>query len=91
MFLDRVIHFGKNLGDQGKCRSQKKLKSLIEVPYEVHVKVHVLGSYTEKVKIVDRGYLYSAHESTGSKLQHEPYLYCVACSKTELSISGEIW
>ena len=80
VFLDRVIHFVKNLGDQGKCRSQKKLKSLMEVPYEVHVKVQVLGSYTEKTKIVDRGSLCSAHESTGSKLQHEPYLFSVACS-----------
>ena len=43
MFLDRVIHFGKNLGDQGKCRSQIKLKALIEVPYVVDVKVHVLS------------------------------------------------
>ena len=38
MFQDRVIHFGKNLGDQGKCRSTKKLKSLIEVPYVAHLK-----------------------------------------------------
>ena len=80
MFLDRVIHFGKNLGDQGKCRSPKKLESLIKVPYVVHVKVHVLGSYTEKAKIVERGTLCSVHESTGSKLQHEPYLFSVACS-----------
>ena len=80
MFLDRVIHFGKNLGDQGKCRSQKKLKSLIEVPHVVHVKVHVLGSYTENAKIVDRGSLCSAHESIGSKLQHEPYIFSVVCS-----------
>ena len=46
VFLDRVIHFGKNVGDQGKCRSQKKLRSVIEVPYVVHVKEHVLGSLT---------------------------------------------
>ena len=80
MFLDRVIHFGKNLGDQGKCRSQKKLKSLIELHYVVHVKVLVLGSYSERAKIVDRGSLCSAHESTGYKLQDEPYLFSVACS-----------
>ena len=79
MFLDRVIHFGKNLGDQGKCRSQKKLNSLVEVPYVVHVNVHVLGSNTEKANIIDRGSLGSAHESTGSKLQHEPYLLSVPC------------
>ena len=42
MFLDRVIHFGKTLGDQVKARSPKKLKSLIEIPNVVHVKVHVL-------------------------------------------------
>ena len=65
--------------DQGKCRSQKKLKSLIEIPYVVHVKVHVLGSYNEKAKIVDRRSLCSPHESTGSKLQQEPYLFSVSC------------
>ena len=31
------------MGDQVKGRSPKKLKSLIEVPNVVHVKVHVLG------------------------------------------------
>ena len=35
---------GKILGDQVKGRSPKKLKSLIEVPNVVHVKVHVLAS-----------------------------------------------
>ena len=43
MFLDRVIHFGDTLGDQIKGRSPKKLKWLVEVPYVVHVKVHVLS------------------------------------------------
>ena len=43
MLLDRVIHFGETLGDQVKGRSPKKLKSLIEVPNVVHVKVHVLS------------------------------------------------
>ena len=86
MFLDQVIHFGKYLEDHVKGHSPKELKSLIEVPYVAHVKVHVLGSYTEKVKIVDRGTLCSVHESTGSKLQHEPYHFSVA-SSTELSIS----
>ena len=33
MFLDKFIDFGKNLGDQVKERSPKKVKSLIEVPY----------------------------------------------------------
>ena len=44
MFLDRVIRFGETLGDQVKGHSPKKLESLIEVPNEVHVKVHVLTS-----------------------------------------------
>ena len=39
VFLDRVIHFGQTLGDQVKGGSPKKLKSLIEVPNLVHVKV----------------------------------------------------
>ena len=43
MFLDRVIHFGDTLGDEVKGRSPKKLKWLIEVPYVVHVRVHVLS------------------------------------------------
>ena len=30
--------FGGNLGEQVKCRSLKKLKSLIEVPYVAHLK-----------------------------------------------------
>ena len=42
MFLDQVIHFGKNLGDQVKGRLPKKLKSLIEVPYVAHLKIQVL-------------------------------------------------
>ena len=46
----------------------------------------VKGSFTEKAKIVD-----SAPESTGSNHQYEPCLFCAACSKTELSISGKIW
>ena len=57
----------------------------------MHVKVHVLGSYTEKAKIAARGSLYSAHERTGSNLQYEPFLFSAACSKTELSISGKNW
>ena len=43
VFLDRVIHFRVPLGDQVKGRSPKKLKSLIEVPNVVNVKVHVLS------------------------------------------------
>ena len=35
---------------------------------------------TEKAKIVNRGSLSSQLESTGSKLQNEPYLFSVACS-----------
>ena len=43
VFLDRVIHFGKILGDQVKGRSPKKLKSLIEVPYVAHLQQQVLS------------------------------------------------
>ena len=43
VFLDQVILFGETLGGQVKGRSPKKLKSLIEVPNVVHVKVHVLS------------------------------------------------
>ena len=43
VFPDGVIHFGETLGDQEKGRSLKKLKSLLEVPNVVHVKVHVLS------------------------------------------------
>ena len=42
MFLDRVIHFGETLEGQVKASSPKKLKSLIEIPNVVNVKVHVL-------------------------------------------------
>ena len=45
VFLDRVIRLGGNLGDEEKCRSPKKLKSLIEVPYVAHLKVQVLSFY----------------------------------------------
>ena len=43
MFLDRIAHLRENLGDQVKGRSRKKLNSLIEVHYVVHVNVHVLS------------------------------------------------
>ena len=43
VLLDRVIHFGEILGDRVKGPSPKKLESLIEVPYVVYVKVHVLS------------------------------------------------
>ena len=46
MFPDRVIHFGENLGDQEKGHFPKKLKSLIEVPYVLQVKVQVLSFNT---------------------------------------------
>ena len=46
-------------------------------------------SSDEKAKIVDRGSLCNTAESTGSNVQYEPYLFSVACSKTELSISGK--
>ena len=37
------VQLGENLGDQEKGRSQKKLSSLIEVPYVAHLKVQVLS------------------------------------------------
>ena len=43
--------------------------------------------FTEKAKIVDRGYQSCALESTDCKLQYEPYLFSVACSQKDLSIS----
>ena len=36
--------------------------------------------FTEKGKIVDRGYHSCALESTGCKLQYEPDLFSGACS-----------
>ena len=41
--LFSVIRLGKNLGDEENCRSLKKPKSLIEVPYVAHLKVQVLS------------------------------------------------
>ena len=41
VFIDPVIHFGKNLGDQVKSHFPKKMISLIEVPYVAHLKVQV--------------------------------------------------
>ena len=41
MFLDRIIHFGQNLGDLVKGRSPKMLKGIIYVPYVAHLKVQV--------------------------------------------------
>ena len=38
VFVDRVIHFGENLGDQ-----VKGLSLLIEDPYVAHLKVQVLS------------------------------------------------
>ena len=43
MFLDQVIHFGKNWGNQVKCRSPKRLKSLKEVPYIAHLEIQVVS------------------------------------------------
>ena len=36
VFLDRVVHFGKNLGEQVKGRSPQK-NFLIAVPYVAHL------------------------------------------------------
>ena len=45
-------------------------------------------SFTEKVNIVVRGSICCAPERKGSELQYKPFLCSVACSQTELSISG---
>ena len=36
--------------------------------------------FTEKAKIVDRGYQSCALEITGCMLEYEPYLFSTACS-----------
>ena len=46
MILDLVEQFGENLGDQAKGRSQKKSKSLVEVPSVAHLKVQVASFNT---------------------------------------------
>ena len=43
VFQDKVIHFGKNLGNQVKGHSPEKTESLIEVPYVAHLKIQVLS------------------------------------------------
>ena len=43
MFIEQVIHFGKNLGEQVKGRSPRKLKFSIAVPYVAHLIVQVLS------------------------------------------------
>ena len=48
-------------------------------------------SFTEEAKVFDRGSICSKPESTGSNLQYEPFVFSVAWSLTELSISGNIW
>ena len=45
--------------------------------------------FHRNAKIVDRGSLCSSPECTASKLQNDPDLCSVACSKTELSILGK--
>ena len=42
MFLDRVVHFGENLGEQVKGRPTRKVKSLVEIPYVTRLNVQVL-------------------------------------------------
>ena len=48
------------------------------------------GSFTEVAKIIDRGSICSAPDNTRSNLQYDPIVFSVACSKTELPISGSI-
>ena len=47
-------------------------------------------SFTVNAKIVNRGFLCTASESSCSKLQDDPSLTSVACSYAELSISAKI-
>ena len=47
--------------------------------------------FTEKAKIIDRGYQSCALEGTGCNLQYESYLFSVACSKVNLYISENTW
>ena len=49
------------------------------------------GSFTEKNRIVNRGYLCGTRESACSKLQYGPNLISVACSLAKLSILGTTW
>ena len=79
MFLDRALHFGENLGDQVKGRSPKKLKSLIEVPNVVHVKINVLSFNTILMTLITYAYrirrpscpLWGQFGSTGIGSTHE--------------------
>ena len=54
VFLDRVIHLGKFLGDQVKGRLPKKLKSLIEVTNLAHLKVQVVSFNMNLISFVWR-------------------------------------
>ena len=69
----------------GKVQVQIFNMILISSPDPVPSRDHKIvrsckGSYSEKAKIVNRGSLCSARESTGSKLQCDPYHISVACS-----------
>ena len=46
------------------------------------------GSFSEKFKLIIRGSICGEPESTGSKLQQDPNLISVPCSKTDLSFLG---
>ena len=64
MILARVLHFGE----------------IWEIRERVVRKKSGKGANTAKAKIVDRGFVCSALESIGSKLQYDPYLISVASS-----------
>ena len=49
------------------------------------------GSFSEKAKNFNNVSLSMPSESTCFQLQYDPSLISVACSQTELSISGKIW
>ena len=54
------------------------------IDYVIHfgkkLRISGKGSFNDKAKIVERGSLCSAPESTGSTLHYEPDIFSVACS-----------
>ena len=74
------MHFGKKLGNQVKGHSPEFSNSgkFGRSGIGSFAKKSGKGSFTEKAKIVDRGSICSAPDSTLSKLQYEPFLFSVA-------------
>ena len=68
----QVVSFNMNL-----IFSPKRVPGQI-YPFRIKFERSGKGSFTEKGKIVDKGSICSAPESTDSKLQYEPFLFSVA-------------